>query len=63
MLMLQEFDFQIHHQRGVQHAVADYFSCLQSWEPADSTYDDLPDADLFSLTMTPTPDENEDEWI
>ena len=63
MLLLQEFDFQIHHRPGVQHAVADYLSRLESGEPTDSMYDDLPDAGLFSLTMTPTPNENKDEWI
>ena len=42
MLLLQEFDFQIYHRPGVQHAVADYLSRLESEEPADSTYDDLP---------------------
>ena len=63
MLLLQEFDFQIHHRTGVQHAVADYLSRLESGEPTDSTYDDLLDVGLFSLTTTPTLDENEDEWI
>ena len=63
MLLLQEFDFQIHHRPGVQHTVANYLSRLELGEPADSTYDDLPDANLFSLTTTTTPDENEDEWI
>ena len=29
MLLLQEFDFQIHHRPGVQHAVADYLSRLE----------------------------------
>ena len=60
MLLLQDFDFQIHHRLGVQHAVANYLSHLELGEPADSTYDDLPDASLFSLTMTPTLDANED---
>ena len=48
MLFRQEFDFQIRHTPGVQHAVADYLSCLESGEPSNSTYDDLPDANLFS---------------
>ena len=61
MLLLQEFDFQIHHRPGVQHTVADYLSRLESGEPAKSTYDDRPDAGIFSLATAP--DENEDEWI
>ena len=63
MLLLQEFDFQIHHRTGVQHAVADYLSRLESGEPANSTYDDLPDVNLFNLTTTTTSDKNEDKWI
>ena len=35
MLRLQEFDFQIHHRPGVQHAIADYLSRLESGEPSD----------------------------
>ena len=61
MLLLQEFDFQIQHRPGVQHAFADYLSRLESGEPAEPTYDDLPDANLFH--MTTTPDDNEDGWI
>ena len=53
MLLLQEFDFQIHHQPGVQHVVDDYLICLESREPAESTYHDLPDAGLFSLETVP----------
>ena len=32
----------------------DYISRLESGEPADSTYDDVPDVGLFSLTTVPT---------
>ena len=61
MLLLQEFDFQIHHRREVQHAVADYLSRLESGEPTESTYDDLANADLLSLVMVPN--KRKDEWI
>ena len=61
MLLLQEFDFQIQHRPGVQHAVANYLSRLESGEPAETTYDDLPDASLFH--MNTIPDDNADEWI
>ena len=40
MLLLQEFDFDIQHQPGVQHAVADYLSGLESEEPTETEYDD-----------------------
>ena len=63
MLLLQEFDFQIHHRPGVQHTVANYLSRLELGEPADSTYDDLPDAHLFNLTTTTILDENKEKWI
>ena len=63
MLLLQEFDFQIHHRPGVQHTVVDYHTRLKSGEPANSTYDDLNDSGLLSLTTTLTPDKNENEWI
>ena len=53
MLLLQKFDFQIQHRPEVQHAVADYLSRLESGEPAEPTYDDLPDANLFHMTTTP----------
>ena len=47
MLLLQEFDFHIQHRPGVQHVVADYLSRLESREPAEPTYDDLPDVSLL----------------
>ena len=61
MLLLQEFDLQIQHRPGVQHAVADYLNRLESGKPTKTTYDDLPDASLFH--MTTMPDDNEDGWI
>ena len=61
MLLLQEFDFQIQHRPGVQHVVADYLRRLESGEPTETAYNDLPDANLFNLTTMS--DDNEDEWI
>ena len=63
MLLLQEFEFQIHHRPGVQHAVADYLSRLNSGEPAETPYDDLSDTNLFGLTTTIHQSDTEDEWI
>ena len=54
-------EFQIYHRPGLQHAVPDYVSRLDSGEPAETTYDDLPDASLFH--MNTIPDDNADEWI
>ena len=63
MLLLQEFEFNIHHRPSVQHAVADYLSRLESGKPTETIYDDLPDANLFSIDATTPPIESEDEWI
>ena len=61
MLLLQEFDFYIQHRAGVQHAITDYLSRLESGKPVEPAYDDLPDAGLFNLTTMA--DDKEDEWI
>ena len=45
-LLLQEFEFYIFHQPGVQHAVADYLSRLESGEAGDGVPDEFPDAEL-----------------
>ena len=41
----------------------DYVSRLDSGEPAETTYDDLPDANLFCLTTTTQQANTKDEWI
>ena len=43
---MQEFEFDIIHRPGVQHAVADYLSRLDG-EPRIGVRDDFPDAQLF----------------
>mgnify|MGYP006982084761 FL=1 len=45
-LLLQEFEFDIFHRPGVQHAVADYLSRLESGEAGDGVRDEFPDAEL-----------------
>ena len=49
-LLLQEFEFDIFHRPGVQHAVADYLSRLKSDEAGDGVWDEFPDAKLFRIT-------------
>ena len=63
MLLLQEFDFDIQHRPGVQHAIADYLSRLESGEPAEREYDELPDANLFGLDTTAPSADSENDWI
>ena len=59
MLLLQEFDLHIQHRPGVQHAVADYLSRVESGQPAEPVYDDLPDVGLFNLTTMAEDKEDE----
>ena len=49
-LLLQEFEFDIFHRPGVEHAVADYLSRLESGEAGDGVRDEFPDAELFRIT-------------
>ena len=63
MLLLQEFEFDIHHQPGVQHVVVDYLSQLESREPTETIYDDLPYTNIFGIDPATQPTEPEDGWI
>ena len=63
MLLLQELDFDIQHRPRVQHAVTDYLSSLETWEPPDHEYSDFPDAALFSINNTTLESHLEDAWI
>ena len=48
-LLLQEFEFDILHRQGVQNAIADYLSRLESGEEGTRVKDDFPDAQLFRV--------------
>ena len=63
MLLLQEFDFDIDHRSGVQHAVADYLSRLEIGDPPAQNYDDFPDAVLFTINDTDIGPQPKDTWI
>ena len=41
--MLQEFEFDIVHRPGAQHAVADYLSRMETGEEPSGVKDDFPD--------------------
>ncbi|MCO5612148.1 hypothetical protein L7F22_066410 [Adiantum nelumboides] len=47
VLLLQEFDFEVIHRPGAQHAVADNLSRLDSGESPSRIADDFLDASLF----------------
>ena len=63
---MQEFEFDIFHRPGVEHAVADYLSRLESGEAGDGVRDEFPDAELFRITTelatNPTV-AKEDKWL
>ena len=65
-LLLQEFQFDIFHRLGVQHAVANYLSRLESGEAGDSVQDEFLNAELFQITTEPEVDSTvaeEDKWL
>ena len=43
MVLLQEFDFEIQHRLGTQHAVADYLSRIENGDKAVERDDDFRD--------------------
>ena len=63
MLLLQEFDIDIHHRPGVQHAVADYLSSLETGDAPAEDCGDFPDAALFTINDTEIETHSQDTWI
>ena len=59
-LLLQEFEFDILHRPGAQHAIADYLSHLESGEEGLGVHDDFPDAQVFQVETLTTTDMGED---
>ena len=49
MLLLQEFEFDIYHRPGTQHAVADYLSRLENGTDAVKDDDDFPDGAILQI--------------
>ena len=49
MLLLQEFDFNIQHRSGMQHAVADYLSRIENGADAVDGDDDFPDGVILHI--------------
>ena len=66
MLLFQEFEFDIQHQRGTQHAVADYLSRLENGADAVNGDDDFPDGPILHIE-TEDPEWkhtlHEDKWL
>ena len=50
MLLLQEFEFDIQHRPGTQHAVADYLSRIENGaDLVDDDDDDFPDGAILHI--------------
>ena len=65
-LLLQEFEFNILHRPGVQHAIADYLGRLESGEEGTRVKDDFPNAQLFQVDIvvaTKMGEDTTDTWI
>ena len=65
-LLSQEFEFKIFHRPGIQHAVADYLSRLDSGETRDGVPDEFPDEELFRVTTKKATDgtvAEDDKWL
>ena len=65
-LLLQEFEFEIYHQPGVQHALADYLSWLEFGEEGDGARYNFPVAELFKVATETVLDEtkaSDDTWL
>ena len=63
---MQEFKFEIYHPPGVQHAVANYLSRMESREVGDGVRDEFPNAELFKVTAETTLDEivaDKEKWF
>ena len=66
MLLLQEFEFDIQHRPGTQHAVADYLSRLENGANAVNGDDDFPDGAILHIEAEEPERKHtshEDKWL
>ena len=66
MLLLQEFDFNIQHRSGMQHAVADYLSRIENGADAVDGDDDFCDGAILHIEAENPEQPNtphEDKWV
>ena len=66
MLLLQEFDFDIQHRPGTQHAIVDYLRSIENGADAVDGDDDFPDGAILHIEaenpeQTPAP--HEGKWL
>jgi hypothetical protein len=62
-LLLQEYEFDIVHRPGAQHAVADYLSRLESGEAPAEVAGDIPYAGVMTVTPEAGPRDDRDKWL
>jgi hypothetical protein len=62
-VLLQEYEFNIVHRPGAQHAVADYLSHLESVETPAGVADDFPDVGVVTVTPEARPRDDPDKWL
>jgi hypothetical protein len=62
-LLLQEYEFDIVHQSGAQHVVADYLSRLESREAPAGVADDFPDVRVMTVSPETRPKDDPDKWL
>jgi hypothetical protein len=62
-LLLQEYEFDIVHRPGAQHAVGNYLSRLESGEARAEVADDFPDAGIMTVTLEAGPRDDPDKWL
>ena len=66
MLLLQEFDFDIQHRPGTQHAIADYLNRIENGADAVDDDDDFPDGAILHIEAEDLVQPNaphEDKWL
>jgi hypothetical protein len=62
-LLLQEYEFDIVHRTGAQHAVADYLSRLESGEAPTGVANDFPNAGVMTVIPETGPRDDPDKWL
>jgi hypothetical protein len=62
-LLLQEYEFDIVHRPGAQHAVADYLSRMESGEAPTGVADDFPDGGVVTVTPETGLWDDPDKWL
>ena len=66
MLLLQEFEFDIQHRLGTQHAIADDLSKLENGADAVKDDDDFPDGAILHIAAEDPEGEytsHDDKWL